>query len=81
MTWKRASVDLAVVVEVDGDLGVPLDARHRVDDDALGHGRALSSRIRTSAALVRACGSAGLPSSSCSSTARMRSAGGGQPGR
>ena len=26
---------LAGVVEVDGDLGVALDARHRVDDDAL----------------------------------------------
>ena len=28
---------LPVVVEVDRDLRVPLDPRHRVDDDALGH--------------------------------------------
>ena len=32
---------LVVVVELDGDLGVALDARHRVNDDVL-HGGLLS---------------------------------------
>ena len=37
VTWKWASATWPCVVEVDGDLGVPLDAGHGVDDDLAGH--------------------------------------------
>ncbi len=39
VTWKRASTTCAGVVELDGDLGVPLDAGDRVDEDAFGSWR------------------------------------------
>ena len=37
VTWKRASATSPGVVQVQGDLGVPLDAGHRVDHDPPGH--------------------------------------------
>ena len=36
-TWKRASLDLASVIELDRDLGVTFDPRHGVDQDLLCH--------------------------------------------
>ena len=39
--------DLAVVVELDGDLGVALDPGHGVDDDLAGHGLGLRVRRRS----------------------------------
>ena len=42
-TWNRASATCPVVVEVDRDLGVPLDPRNGVDYDSLSHGLSFRS--------------------------------------
>src|SRR5208283_4073330 len=70
--------DVAGPVQEDADLGVPLDARYRVDDDAFGHGRVLLGQpnLSCSPSSRRGC-----PASIRSRSALMRSAGGGQPGR
>ena len=99
---------LAGVVELHRDLGVALDARHGVDEDALGHDGLpmshensqhdskmkrqqnrncsvlISFRVRSSfcslTELMSRPSVRRLPCNTASSTARMRSAGGGQPG-
>src|ERR1035437_579867 len=60
------------VVHEDADLGVPLDAGHWINDDTLAHNYPNFS-----------CGPASFgssPLSTCTKSALMRSAGGGQPG-
>ena len=79
------------LVEVDGDLRVPLDPRHRVDDDHSAHRLTSSTRsdkpVLPDAAITRTGSPLGFkpwrisPASTCSSTARIRGGGRGTAGQ
>ena len=68
---EAGPLNLTLIVQIDRDLGVSFDAGDRVDDDKTAHPKLLCWGV--------SCGS--RPCSTASTTARMRSASGGQPTR